>query len=127
MTYLLDTVAFLRALDNTLPAKIRRQLQRANAQLFVSIITPWEIALKRSLHFAGVSNELVQQYILDLGARILPISVRHIGKLYSLPPLHRDPFERMLIAQALEERYPIVSSDRHFGLYREVGLEVIWD
>jgi PIN domain nuclease of toxin-antitoxin system len=89
MTYLLDTVAFLRALDNTLPAKTGRRLQKADAQLFVSIITPWEIALKRSLHFVGVSNELVQHHILDLGARILPITISHIGILYTLPSLHR--------------------------------------
>jgi PIN domain nuclease of toxin-antitoxin system len=84
--------------------------------LFVSIITPWEIALKRSLHFVGVSNELVQHHILDLGARILPITINHIGILYTLPSLHRDPFDRMLIAQALEEQCPIVSSDGHFEL-----------
>ena len=42
-----------------------------------------------------------------------------------LPPLHRDPFDRMLVAQALEERLPILSDDRHLPLYREVGLELV--
>jgi PIN domain nuclease of toxin-antitoxin system len=129
MTYLLDTVAFYRALDKTLPAKLLRRLQRSDSQLFVSIVTPWEIALKPALQAHGMSNELVQEKILELGARLLPITMEHTGLLYTLPYFedHRDPFDRMLIAQALDERCPLVSNDQRFARYQARGLSVIWD
>ena len=52
----------------------------------------------------------------------LAVEDRHCRRYADLPPLHRDPFDRMLVAQALEERLPILSADRHLPLYREVGL-----
>ena len=50
---------------------------------------------------------------------------RHCRRYTDLPPRHRDPFDRMLVAQALEERLAILSDDRHLPLYREFGLELV--
>ncbi len=129
MKYLLDTVAFCRALDDTLPGKTRRRLTNADAELLVSIVTPWEIALKRSLILRGLNNDLVVRKIEELGARLLPITLDHTAALNTLPtfPEHRDPFDRMLIAQALGEECPLVSNDSRLSLYEGVGLQVLWD
>ncbi len=129
MRYLLDTVAFYRALDGSLPAKTARRLQKSDAELFVSVVTPWEIALKRSLQVHGLNNELVVQKIEELGARLLTITTEHTARLYTLPyfPDHRDPFDRMLIAQALERACVLVSSDNRFSNYEKTGLKTLWD
>ncbi len=129
MNYLLDTVTLLRAHDGTLPRKLERRLQRAETKLFVSIVSPWEIALKKSLQFQGYSNEVVGDLILELDAKILPITLDHTGIAGTLPQFqeHHDPFDRMIIAQALEKQCPVVTPDIRFPLYRHVGLEVLWD
>lgn len=129
MTYLLDTVAFLRALDGTLPRKTLRRLNKPGTELLVSILTPWEIVLKRALRYLDMQHARIEQGILDLQARLLPITLAHTRILHTLPQFkeHTDPFDRMLIAQAIEERCPLVSNDTRFELYRKLGLQTLWD
>lgn len=127
MRFLLDTNCFVRAVNGTLPAKVERRLLRPGAELLLSIITPWEIAIKPALRHSGFTHNLVKAKIAEMGARLLPITMEHTALLHDLPPHHTDPFDRMIIAQALVEECPVVSSDQRFPLYKSVGLQLLWD
>ena len=95
--------------------------------MFVSIVTPWEIAIKGNIakRFRMPSADEVKESIQRLGAQLLPITLEHAKTLYTLPLHHHDPFDRMIIVQALEEHYTVVTSDQQFSLYE--GLQVLWD
>jgi PIN domain nuclease of toxin-antitoxin system len=88
--------------------------------VFVSAASHWEVAIKLAtgkytlqLPFA----DFVQESVFDTGFRILPIEPQHTAELIALPFHHRDPFDRLLIAQALVENTPIVSGDPTFDSY----------
>lgn len=93
----------------------------------ISIVTPWEIAIKPALREAGLTPGVVAQRLQEIGARLLPITLRHTDVLASLPLHHRDPFDRMIIAQALAENCTLVSPDQRFPLYESSGLHLLWD
>ena len=124
MNILLDSQALIRWLDDRVPRRLARLLGKPQTNIAVSIITPWEIAMKPQLGFDTVQ---IAEAIERIGARLLPIRLAHVEKLGSLPSPreHRDPFDRMMIAQALSEGYAIASADERFSLYPR--LEVIWD
>ena len=67
---------------------------------------------------------MIQQAIQDLDLRILPYTANHALELFDLPQHHGDPFDRQIIAQALSEKIPVVTSDEKFSLYK--GLKVVW-
>ena len=95
-------------------------------ELLVSAASAWEIATKIRLGKLATGLELVSDfghYLSQLGCEELPISVDHAIRAGRLSGEHRDPFDRMLIAQAQAENLPIVSNDRVFDLY---GVERIW-
>jgi PIN domain nuclease of toxin-antitoxin system len=121
---LLDTNVFLRWMSNTpLPRVIERQIAKNGTEKFVSIVSAWEIVMKPQL---GLSAADVEAGIAAMGSVVLPIRFRHLDKLSGLAIYqdHRDPFDRILIAQALAEDLSMVSSDTRFGGYK--GLRVIW-
>ena len=87
---------------------------------YVSPASYWEIAIKpRSgkLAITEKYSDFVQHAILDNGFVILPIEFRHTTELVSLPLHHRDPFDRMLVAQAIVENMPLISSDPTLDAY----------
>jgi PIN domain nuclease of toxin-antitoxin system len=88
----------------------------------VSAASVWEIAIKRSLGKLTAPDDLLDR-IADEGFAWLPISANHAWQVGELPLHHRDPFDRILVAQALIERLPIVTTDSHFGPY---GVQVRW-
>jgi PIN domain nuclease of toxin-antitoxin system len=90
----------------------------------VSSISITEIAIKAAIGKLTVDAALIAQGIDDLMARILPYSLDHAWRLFQLPLHHRDPFDRQLIAQALQENIPVVSPDKAFRRY--AGVKVIW-
>lgn len=125
MRLLLDTNAFLRWMAGTpLPRSVDRALARQETESLVSIVTGWEIVMKAKL---GVSAADVEAAIGEMGAVLLPIKFKHLNELSGLPFYedHRDPFDRMLIAQALAEDVSIITSDTRFAGYKR--LRVIWD
>lgn len=125
MRALLDTNAVIRWMGgDRLPRGAERLLSKPDTQCLVSVVSGWEIVLKPKLSLTAMD---VEGAIRAMDALLLPIKFKHLNALSELPLLldHRDPFDRMLIAQALVEEVPIVTSDSRFSDYR--GLRVIWD
>lgn len=111
-------------MEDKAPRRLIRELAKEQTLVAVSILTPWEIALKPELGFRPAQ---VEDAIEKIGASLLPINLTHIAKFAALPSVreHRDPFDRMLIAQALSDGHTLASRDQRFELYP--GLNVIWD
>ncbi len=94
--------------------------------IFISMATIWEIAIKTGLGKLSLSapfKQWIVQGIADLNLEILPITIDHADRYTALPLHHRDPFDRLLIAQSFVENLSIVSADPKFDLY---GVSRIW-
>lgn len=127
MRLLLDTHALLWWLldDPELPAPPRRAIERADV-VFVSAASVWEIAIKQrlgKLPALGVAVAELPGLIRDSRFVPLPVDERHAAAVGSLPLHHRDPFDHLLIAQALIEQLTLVSRDRQFEAY---GVKLRW-
>ena len=122
---LLDTCAFIHSMGGTLPERARAAIEGTDER-YVSVIVPWEIQLKASLA-STFSTQQISQAIRVLALNVKPIHLAHIWKLSSLPSFsdHRDPFDRLLIAQAYSHNLAVVTNDRHFSRYPD--LDVIWN
>ena len=117
MRLLLDTNAFLRWMAGSpLPRSVERVLARRETECLVSIVTGWEIIMKAKL---GVSAADVEAAIGEMGAALLPIKFKHLNELSHLPSYedHRDPFDRMLIAQAMIEGITLLTADAAIARY----------
>jgi PIN domain nuclease of toxin-antitoxin system len=88
----------------------------ATADLVVSVITPWELAGKIARGQLGLP-ESVDEAIDALGCQRLPVTHAHVRQLVELPPIHWDPFDRMLAAQALTEELRLMTADRRLLRY----------
>ena len=127
MKLLLDTHAFLWfvAGDRRMGGKARRAIEGANAQPFLSIATVWELAIKCSLKRLTLPAPL-DRYLaakLDTTLQLLPIAFEHAVAVERLPFHHQDPFDRLLVAQALTDDLHVVTRDPMFKKY---GAKVIW-
>ncbi len=128
MRLLLDTHAFIWWLagDPALPASAQAAIIDAGNAVFVSAASTWEIATKHRIGklpgVAAIAADL-DQAIADQGFLGLPISPRHGQAAGSLPGPHRDPFDRMLIAQAMLEDLVLVSNEQAFDAY---GVRRSW-
>jgi PIN domain nuclease of toxin-antitoxin system len=124
--FLLDTVTFIWSA--TSPELISKKalvaLRNENAVRELSAISLSEIAIKQSKGKLSLSKDNVIAAIADLRLRILPYTADHAYELFDLPWCHSDPFDRLIIAQALSENIPVVTSDEKFELYE--GLAIIW-
>lgn len=122
MRLLLDTHAFLWFVlnDPTLSLAARSLIGDPGNEVFVSPATYWELAIKVGLgrlQVPGPFEVFVTEEIANNRFVILPITVPHASAVVALPLHHRDPFDRMLIAQVIVERMPIVSADPAFDAY----------
>lgn len=118
MRLLIDSNAFIWMVSQPreLSAASREALVDPANERFLSIAAVWEVAIKLS----GGKLELpgtLQAAVDGMAAEILQITMRHVGRIQTLPFHHRDPFDRMMIAQAIEEGLTIVTRDRHFPAY----------
>jgi PIN domain nuclease of toxin-antitoxin system len=124
---LLDTHAFIWWMEaaDRLPRNAMAVIAGSENQVLISAVVAWEIAIKVNLGkiTASVSIDELARVIRDQGFDELAISLDHAVRAGSLPPHHSDPFDRMLIAQALVEDVPIVSNDRAFDAY---GVRRLW-
>ena len=128
MTLLLDTHAFLWFCqdDPSLTAAAKSQNEHAENQKLVSIASCWEIAIKAGLgklNLGEPAETYLPNALAQTGFHVLPISLAHATGVESLPPHHKDPFDRLLVAQALAEAIPLVSGDTAFDLY---GVTRLW-
>lgn len=112
MQVLLDTHICLWSLtdDPKLSQKARQLISNASLVL-ISAASLWEIAIKHSLGKLPVGPDVVKDYLERSGASFLPVLPEHCLALATLPPLHSDPFDRMLIAQAITEPLHFITSD----------------
>ena len=122
MKLLLDTQAFIWFVedDKQLPVKIRKELENSKNTVIVSIASLWEMTIKMTLGKLKIScdiEQMIDKLYLN-GFETLPILPVHIIELSTLDYLHRDPFDRIIIAQGLSENITIVSSDNIFDLYK---------
>jgi PIN domain nuclease of toxin-antitoxin system len=121
---LLDTHALLSMLfaDGRLSRPAHEAMERPDAQLVVSVVSIWEIAIKRAIGKLVAPDGLLER-IDEAGTEVLTITARHAHATGELPLHHGDPFDRLLISQAKLEGCAIVTRDRAFAAY---GVPVVW-
>ncbi len=124
MKLLLDTHAALWWLsdDARIGQEAARQLTDDRNQVLLSATVVWEVAIKRSLGKLDAPGDFAAT-LLDAGAQPLSITLDHAAAVESLPWHHSDPFDRLLIAQALAEGAALISDDERLGGY---GVQLIW-
>jgi PIN domain nuclease of toxin-antitoxin system len=112
--------AYARPAELSMPA--RQALGDATNDRFISMASIWEIAIKQSTGKLELTNHIASA-IDDLALEPLAIALTHVTRTRSLPFHHRDPFDRMLVAQAIEEGLTIVTRDRRLQAYGVPVLE----
>lgn len=122
MKILLDTNAFLRwvADDPALSAKARSAIANMNNEVLVSLVVPWELAIKSALgkiRLAHPVGQFVARHVAANGFSLLPIDLADVALVETLPMHHRDPFDRLLIAQAKNRKLAIATADTIFSAY----------
>jgi PIN domain nuclease of toxin-antitoxin system len=119
MKLLLDTHAFLwwDSDDARMPAFLQSAIASPNNEVFVSAVTVWEIAIKRALGKL-IFDQALGKAIEGHGFRALPITVEQAEWAGALPQLHRDPFDRLLVAQAQLEGLVLVTVDEQILRYQ---------
>ena len=124
MKLLLDTHAALWWLsdDERLGSSSAKLIADPSSQVLLSAAVVWEVAIKRSLGKLEAPEDFAQT-LLGAGAQALAVSVEHADAVASLEWHHRDPFDRLLVAQATLERAVLVSNDPVLGAY---GTPLVW-
>ncbi len=122
MSLLLDTHAVLwyALQDARLSAAARIAIENEPEKVFVSPASYWEIAIKISVGQYTLLEPFAvfwERAISQEGLALLPIEIRHAAKIIELPSIHRDPFDRLLVAQALTEKLSLVSNDSLLDRY----------
>jgi PIN domain nuclease of toxin-antitoxin system len=126
MKALLDTHTFLWALGDPDRLSTRAREAIASSERFWSVASIWEALIKvqsGKLPMPLPAGSYLTSRMSANGMRVLPIRVEHVLRVEELPMHHRDPFDRMLIAQCVEENWPIITSDPVFKKY---PVRVIW-
>jgi PIN domain nuclease of toxin-antitoxin system len=131
MRLLLDTHIALWAIADhpNLSAKARRLIDDPDNQIVVSAATIWEIAIKHALARGGpndmpISGEEALGYFRDAGFEVLDISATHTVGVEALAPLHTDPFDRMLVAQAMAVPLRLLTHDQRVAAYSDSIITV---
>jgi PIN domain nuclease of toxin-antitoxin system len=128
MRYLLDTNAYycIRQSPGKLGRGAHKVLTAGGHEFLISVMTPWELSIKSALGKLLVTNLLVnfEERETVAGFTMTPITTGQAVSSGFLPRHHRDPFDRLLIAQAFDLQTPIITSDKTFDLY---GVQRIWD
>ena len=128
MDYLLDTQAFLWA--DAEPAKLSAQARAAMAdpanRLFLSVASVWEMQIKNQLGKPPLRlplEQLIEEHVIRGSISIWQVGLPHVYELSGLPSLHRDPFDRLIVATARREKVILISSD---PLVQQYPLSVLW-
>ena len=126
MRLLLDTHALVWALSapQQLPVSLRRAIQAAENDVYASLASAWEIAIKTALGKLEFDLRSLERSLVATGIQPLDISLQHTVRVAELPQHHGDPFDRMLVAQAMCESMTLVSRDRALRRY---GVKLLWE
>lgn len=126
MRLLLDTHPFVWSLlePDRLPARLRATLIDPAHIVHVSAVSVWEVAIKSGLGKLSFPLDRLAAIIDDAGFSELPVIFAHALEVRHLPLLHRDPFDRLLIAQARHERLTLVTRD---PAIRRYPVDILWD
>jgi PIN domain nuclease of toxin-antitoxin system len=128
MNYLLDTHTLLWFIngDASLSENAKAIIKDYNNNCSISIASIWEIGIKISLKKLqlGFDFEALETFLINNEIGILNINIKHVEILSSLPFIHRDPFDRILIAQCMVEKTVLLTKDESINLYQTI--ETIW-
>lgn len=124
MRVMLDTRALIWALEGggRLSKTARRVIENAKNEILVSAVSAWEIAIKKAIGRLDAPDDLIE-VVDEAGFIRCPLGFAEAKRLEELGLHHQDPFDRMLIAHALEEGVPIVTRDPQFALYQ---VQIVW-
>ena len=125
MRYLLDTHTLLWALDTPeeLPETVRLIIENPSSSLHISIATPWELAIKTQSGRLD-ANDLLDRFEQLAGYNLIETEVSHVIRAGRLPLVHRDPFDRLMVAQAMLMGLTLLSCETIFDRY---GAKRIWN
>jgi PIN domain nuclease of toxin-antitoxin system len=122
MAFLLDTHTLLWFVsgDEQLPHPVRNKIKDIDQKCLLSVASLWEITIKVSLGKLelGLSLDSLFKFIDRNQIELIPISYPHLLKLANLPDHHKDPFDRLIIAQALTENLTVISKDKELEKYK---------
>lgn len=124
MQLLIDSHAFIWWSESSpaLGGAARAAIADPANEVLVSTAALWELSIKAGLGKLALPDDL-EIMVANQGFSVLSISFAHLRRYSGLPRLHRDPFDRMMIAQALAEGMPVASGNRAFAAY---GVQIIW-
>ena len=127
-SFLLDTHSFIwwQAADVRFPRRVRSILLQPESRVFVSAVTCWEVITKFQLGKLKIPLDVardIEAEVMKWGMAPLPVTFVHAQRTGSLPYFHKDPFDRLLIAQALVEGMTLVSIEK---LFEQYGVDRIW-
>ncbi len=132
MTYLLDTHTLLWTLfeDEKLSEKAREAISNADNEIYVSVISYWEISLKYAigkLELEGITPDELPEKAKEIAIETMDLSENDAITFYKLPRLkHKDPFDRLIIWQPICRDIPLISKDKNMADYQQFGLETLW-
>lgn len=124
--YLMDTCAYLWFLENSdeLSSKSKNAMKKSE-NLYLSVASLWEIAIKKSIHKLTIEKSItdIEKICYDLKITILPIKSQYLERIQQLPMIHSDPFDRLIIATALEEDLSLITHDAKIMQY---NVKIYW-
>jgi PIN domain nuclease of toxin-antitoxin system len=122
MAFLLDTHAFLwfASGDTQLPLSVCNKIKDVNHPCYLSIASLWEITIKHQIGKLSLNSTLGElfEFLVRNEIEIIDITLEHLLSLSKLPNVHSDPFDRLIISQALSENLTIITRDKIFKKYK---------
>ncbi|MGC8500515.1 MAG: type II toxin-antitoxin system VapC family toxin [Leptospirillia bacterium] len=127
MRFLIDTHVFLWWLGDSgkLSDLSRKMIRNRDNEIFFSLASVWEIAIKISLGKLTLAlplDRFMTEQLAHNGFHLLPLDFRHVTRVETLPFHHRDPFDRLLVAQSLEENLPLITADTVVEQYQVMRI-----
>jgi len=124
MRYLLDTQVLIWAMEKNprLKPKVKAVVDSVMNEMWVSVVSVWEMLIKKKLGKLRVPGE-IKRDLLKAGFKILALNIDQVLAVDNLPLLHKDPFDRMLVAQAQAEEMTLITADAKLAKYEVKCLE----
>ncbi len=129
--YIIDTHVLIWSFtaSEKLSQRVKHILS-STSEVYISVISLWEVALKfgiGKLVLEGGTPEILWQEIVKSRLKVLPLHPETAIQFHNLPLMkHQDPFDRLIIWQALQNNFALISKDKDFEEYRKTGLQLIW-